>query len=160
MYSTEEKVLSLPSLIKKITSWRVNGAILVFTNGCFDILHSGHISYLESARKLGDKLIIGVNSDASVARLKGPSRPIQSEGSRARILAALECVEAVVLFEEDTPLDLIRAILPDILVKGGDYAIEEIVGHEVVIENGGEVRSLQFIEGASTTDIIQKIRIG
>ena len=157
MYHTEEKILSLDSLIKKITSWRVNGDVLVFTNGCFDILHPGHVAYLESARRLGDRLIIGVNSDASVSRLKGPKRPIQSEASRMRILAALECVEAVVLFEEDTPLTLIKTVLPDILVKGGDYAIEEIVGHKEVLQSGGQVKSLQFIEGVSTTDIIHKI---
>ena len=160
MYSTQEKILSLGQLLARIHSWRVQQESIVFTNGCFDLLHAGHVSYLESARQLGDRLVVGLNSDASVARLKGSGRPILPEKSRARLMAALECVEAVVIFEEDTPLKLITAVLPDILVKGGDYTIEEIVGHEVVLENGGEVKALQFVEGASTTSIISKIKEG
>ena len=158
MYSTQDKILTLDQLLARIHSWRIQQDTLVFTNGCFDLIHAGHVSYLESARALGDRLILGLNSDASVARLKGPSRPILPAASRARVLAALECIEAVVVFEEDTPLELITALLPDILVKGGDYAIEEIVGHEVVMANGGKVKSLQFVAGNSTTSIIEKIQ--
>lgn len=160
MYSTQDKILPLDQLLARIHSWRVQQERIVFTNGCFDLLHAGHVSYLESARQLGDRLIVGLNSDASVARLKGPRRPILPEDSRARLLAALECVEAVVVFEEDTPLKLITTTLPDVLVKGGDYTIKEIVGHEVVLENGGAVNALQFVEGASTTSIISKIKEG
>jgi len=129
---------------------------IVFTNGCFDILHKGHISYLSQASELGDLLVIGLNSDSSVQRLKGKNRPVQDQSSRAIILAALEFVNYVIIFEEDTPLNLIKHVRPDILVKGGDYKKEEIVGYEFVTSNGGEIRIIEFIEGYSSSSIIEK----
>ena len=131
---------------------------VVFTNGCFDILHVGHIRYLEEASKLGDVLIVGLNSDESVRRLKGPDRPINNEHDRADVLCALRSVGYVVVFSEDTPYELISSIMPDVLVKGGDYSIEQIVGRDIVENNGGEVVVLPFVEGKSTTNIITKIR--
>lgn len=131
--------------------------MIVFTNGCFDLLHYGHLHYLSAARELGDRLIVGLNSAASVSRLKGPHRPINDEATRQHLLAALEVVDAVVVFEEDTPLELIRNIMPDILVKGGDWKPEQIVGSQLVLEAGGQVRSLPYIEGYSTTAIEAKI---
>jgi len=130
----------------------------VATNGCFDILHPGHVDYLQRARELGDRLLVLVNSDASVQRLKGPERPINPLPHRMTLLSALECVDWVVPFEEDTPRDVIGRLLPDILVKGGDYAaIESIAGHDHVLANGGEVKILPFVEGHSTTGLIEKI---
>lgn len=134
------------------------GKKIVFTNGCFDILHKGHVVYLNEARKLGDALIIGLNSDTSVRRLKGSSRPVNSEADRKYILDNLSCVDCVEIFSEDTPIDIIEEILPSILVKGGDWKPEEIVGSSVVLSNGGEVRSLQFVDGYSTTNVIEKIK--
>ena len=134
------------------------GKKVVFTNGCFDILHLGHIDYLEKARSLGDALIVGLNSDDSVRRLKGSERPVNSEHARARLLAALSFVDAVCLFKEDTPGELIETILPDILVKGGDYTIETIVGAETVIQNGGKVETITLVDGFSTTGIIEKLK--
>lgn len=131
---------------------------LVFTNGCFDILHIGHVRYLQEARAQGDILCVGVNSDESVRRLKGDERPIQSEVHRAEILVALKTVDYTVLFTEDTPLSLIQKIKPDVLVKGGDWSIEQIVGAKEVLAFGGEVKSLQFVQGQSTTNIIEKSR--
>ena len=132
---------------------------IVFTNGCFDLLHIGHVRYLQQAKSLGDYLVVGINSDDSVKRLKGPNRPIQNEDDRAEILAALECVDFTVLFTEDTPLNLIKQVKPRILVKGGDWKIEQIVGSDFVLANGGEVKSLQFVDGRSTTQIIEKGQI-
>ena len=129
---------------------------IVFTNGCFDILHVGHIRYLKQAKSMGNFLVVGVNSDDSVKRLKGPTRPMQTELDRAEILSALSSVDAVVIFKEDTPLELIKSIQPDVLVKGGDWPVEKIVGHEVVLARGGKVESLSFVEGRSTTSIICK----
>ena len=131
---------------------------VVFTNGCFDILHPGHVECLAQARALGDVLVVGLNSDASVRRLKGAGRPLMSEADRAVMLAALRSVDAVTLFEEDTPLELISALLPDVLVKGGDYDLDGIVGQEVVEEAGGEVRALPFVEGHSTTSILDRLK--
>jgi rfaE bifunctional protein nucleotidyltransferase chain/domain len=137
------------------------GYKVAFTNGCFDLLHVGHVNYLEAARELGDALIIGVNTDASVARLgKGRGRPFTPEADRARVLAALACVDRVVLFGEDTPLALITLLTPDILVKGGDYQLDEIVGREVVLARGGRVVALPFVPGYSTTSLIDRIRSG
>ncbi len=137
------------------------GKLAVFTNGCFDLLHMGHVHYLEAARSLGDGLIVGVNTDASVARLgKGPVRPLTPEGDRARVLAACACVDRVVLFAEDTPLALITLLAPDILVKGGDYQLDEIVGREVVLARGGRVVALPFVPGYSTTGLIERLRSG
>ena len=128
----------------------------VFTNGCFDLLHVGHVRYLQQARSLGDCLIVGINSDNSVRVLKGPSRPIQNERDRSEIMAALVCVDFVCIFDEETPLELIKKIRPDVLVKGGDWPIEKIVGADYVQSYGGEVKTLQFVEGRSTTEIIHK----
>jgi D-beta-D-heptose 7-phosphate kinase/D-beta-D-heptose 1-phosphate adenosyltransferase len=145
--------------IEKIcNSLREQNKKIVFTNGCFDILHRGHIEYLTKAKEFGDVLIVGLNSDTSVKRLKGKDRPINSESDRARILDALKPVDYVVIFEEDTPLRLIQMVKPDVLVKGGDYKVEEIVGSEFVMSYGGKVEIIPFVEGKSTTKIIQKIK--
>ncbi|MBX3039137.1 MAG: D-glycero-beta-D-manno-heptose 1-phosphate adenylyltransferase [Bdellovibrionaceae bacterium] len=133
------------------------GKKVVFTNGCFDLLHVGHVRYLQEARKLGDLLVVGVNSDASVKILKGASRPIQNENDRAEILAALGCVDYTVIFTEETPANLIKEVKPDFLVKGGDWKIDQIVGADFVQSYGGKVLSLNFIEGKSTTKIIEKV---
>lgn len=130
---------------------------LVFTNGCFDLLHPGHVDYLERAKELGSHLVIGLNSDASVTRLKGPTRPVNPEKSRALVLAALSCVDFVLIFAEDTPRELIRQISPDVLVKGGDWSVETIVGRELVESWGGQVLSLPLLAGYSTTSIIERI---
>ncbi len=131
---------------------------IVFTNGCFDILHRGHVTYLSEARKLGDLLVLGVNSDASVKRLKGPERPINNENDRSYVLSQLKAVDFTEIFTEDTPLDLILKIRPSILVKGGDWKIEQIVGGKEVIADGGQVFSLNFVDGYSTTSLIHKIQ--
>jgi D-glycero-beta-D-manno-heptose 1-phosphate adenylyltransferase len=139
-------------------SWKNEGKKVVFTNGVFDLVHIGHLTYLSKAAEQGDKLIIGLNSDASVKRIKGESRPINDQDSRAALLASLFFVDAVVIFEEDTPLNLITALLPDVLIKGADYAIEDIVGGKEVMTNGGEVKTITFVDGYSSTNIIKKIR--
>ena len=144
------------ALLEKINSVRKNKKV-VFTNGCFDLLHIGHVKYLKEAKSKGDFLVVGINADASVKRLKGPTRPIQSEVDRSEILAALEAVDATVIFTEDTPENLIKSIRPDILVKGGDWKINQIVGGEFVQSYGGQVLSLMFIDGKSTTSIVSKI---
>lgn len=141
-----------------IQEWKEAGKKVAFTNGCFDLLHVGHVLYLEEAKALGDVLVVGLNSDASVSRLKGPNRPIQDEYTRAHVLAALQSVDMVVLFPEDDPYNLISMLKPDILVKGGDWKIEQIVGSDIVLANGGDVKSLSFVEGYSTTLIEQKIQ--
>ena len=142
------------STINKIKS---EGKKIVFTNGCFDLLHVGHIKYLSQAKDLGDILIIGLNSDKSVKKLKGNNRPINSFEDRAKLLAALKSVDLVIMFEEQTPENLIKEIIPDVLVKGGDYDIKEIVGYQTVIDNGGRVKTLSFYEGYSSTNYIDKI---
>ena len=144
--------------INKINRWKKSGYKVVFTNGCFDILHLGHLDYLEKSRNLGDRLVIGLNTDSSVRRLKGPNRPIIAELSRARMLAALAFVDLVIAFNEETPLELIKKVKPDILIKGKDYSIENIVGAEFVLGNGGEVKTIEILEGYSTTEIINKIK--
>ena len=131
---------------------------VVFTNGCFDILHAGHISYIEEARALGDLLVIGVNSDASLRRLKGSTRPIVPQAERMRLLAALEAVDFIVVFEEDTPAALIKELMPDILAKGADYEIHQIVGADTVLEAGGKVERIAFVPGLSTSDIVKRIQ--
>lgn len=138
-------------------SWRDAGDVVVFTNGCFDILHKGHVQYLEKAAQLGDKLVIGLNSDASTRRLKGAGRPINDEESRGVVLLALRCVNAVVVFGEDTPLELIRTLDPHVLVKGGDYTEDEVVGGDHVRRIGGKVVIIPFVEGYSTTSIEKRI---
>lgn len=137
--------------------WRFEGKKLVFTNGCFDILHIGHLTYLAKARDLGHKLVIGLNSDDSVTRLKGPSRPVNGLTDRALQLASLSFVDAVIPFEEDTPIGLIESIKPDVLVKGGDYSLTEIVGHEFVLDHGGEVKTIDLVPGKSTTATIERL---
>ena len=144
--------------VKIINKLKTKGKKIVFTNGCFDIIHAGHIQYLKEAKALGDILIVGVNSDASVKRLKGNSRPINFQDDRLVVLDALRPVDYVILFDEDTPFNLIEAIIPDVLVKGGDWKIEDIVGYNIVTQNGGEVRSLSFKNGISTTEIIKRIK--
>ncbi|MFZ3228605.1 MAG: D-glycero-beta-D-manno-heptose 1-phosphate adenylyltransferase [Pseudobdellovibrio sp.] len=150
------KVLSLIQLDEAVSAYRKENKKIVFTNGCFDLLHIGHVRYLEEAKSLGDVLIVAINTDASVQVLKGPTRPIQNENDRAEILASLKAVDHTVLFSEQTPLNLIQRIKPDLLVKGGDWKIEQIVGSDFVLANKGQVRSLQFINGKSTTSIIEK----
>lgn len=152
------KITDLTALQTTVATWKVEGKKVVFTNGVFDLLHIGHITYMAKAAELGDKLIIGLNADSSVKRIKGDDRPVNDQNSRALLLAALFFVDAVVLFEEDTPQQLIAALLPDVLVKGADYAIENIVGAKEVIANGGEVKTINFVEGHSSTSIIQKIK--
>lgn len=153
----ENKIQSLEELKPIVAEAKRAGKKLVFTNGCFDILHAGHVRYLAEARALGDLLIVGLNSDASIKRLKGEGRPVNPEEDRALVLAALQSVSYVCIFEEDTPLNLIKAILPDILVKGGDWAPEQIVGSREVLANGGAVKSLGFTQGKSTTNILRKL---
>lgn len=154
----QQKIQDWPSIAQTVATWKKKGETVVFTNGCFDLLHYGHIHYLAAARALGHRLIIGLNSADSVRRLKGQHRPINDETTRLFLLASLQYVDAVVVFEEDTPLKLIELIIPDILVKGGDYEVSQIVGAKVVLQNGGEVKSLPFIDGYSTTKIEQKIK--
>ncbi len=155
---TASKILNINDLLKKIKAWKQAGLKVVFTNGCFDILHLGHIDYLEKARALGDRLIVGLNSDASVRRLKGAERPINPEYARARVIAALEFVDAVCIFEEDTPKSLIEKIFPDILTKGGDYTVENIIGADFVRSYGGQVQTIDLVEGFSTTKILDKAK--
>jgi len=156
-FDSDLKVKSLPGLIKALEQVRNAGHKIVFTNGCFDLLHVGHVKYLQAARKHGDVLVLGLNTDDSIRRLKGPKRPLVAEGERAHLLAALDCVSFVVLFDEDTPLELIKAVRPDILVKGADYAPDEVVGRDAVESYGGRLELISFVEGKSTTNIIEKI---
>ena len=148
---------SVDKLAKQVANWQSEGETVVFTNGCFDILHPGHVAYLAETAALGTKLIIGVNTDRSVSALKGPHRPIQLEESRLQVLAALGFVDALILFDEPTPLELITRVKPNVLAKGGDYSIETIVGAEFVQENGGQVKVIPFVEGYSTTAIEKRI---
>ena len=150
------KVLNSENLEPALQTYKNKNLKVVFTNGCFDLLHIGHVRYLEEAASLGDILIVGINTDASVQKLKGPTRPIQNENDRAEILASLKSVQHTILFGEETPLELIQKIKPDVLVKGGDWAIPQIVGSDFVLKNGGKVLSLQFVDGKSTTSLIQK----
>ncbi len=141
-----------------ITAWKAAGEKVVFTNGVFDLLHLGHVTYLAKAADLGDKLIIGLNTDASVKRLKGEGRPINDQNNRAALLASLFFVDTVVLFEDDTPRDLIAQLLPDVLVKGADYSVEQIAGAKEVLANGGEVKTITLVDGYSSTSIINRIK--
>jgi len=152
------KVLDQDAIGSQVRSWQGEGKKVVFTNGVFDLLHIGHITYLAKAAELGDKLVIGLNSDNSVRRIKGEDRPVNDQNSRAALLAALFFVDAITLFEEDTPFNLIAGLLPDILVKGADYSVEQIVGAKEVLANGGAVKTISFVEGYSSTSIINKIR--
>lgn len=153
----ESKIRQIGQLLPQLQQWREAGDKIVFTNGCFDLLHYGHLHYLADARDCGDRLVVGVNSGASVQRLKGPFRPINDEATRAHMLAGLAMVDAVVFFDDDTPLELILQVKPDVLVKGGDWQPSQIVGSAEVLARGGKVLSLPFVEGYSTTNIEQKI---
>ncbi len=155
----QDKIFSSAELLaKQVAQWNIFNEKVVFTNGCFDLLHLGHIDYLCKAADLGDRLIIGVNTDASVSQLKGPSRPIIDQDTRAAKLAALAFVDAVILFDEETPLDLIKTLKPQVLAKGGDYTVETIVGATEVLANNGTVEVIPFLEGHSSTAIINKIK--
>jgi D-glycero-beta-D-manno-heptose 1-phosphate adenylyltransferase len=154
----QNKILGAAELHRQLALWRFKGKKIVFTNGCFDILHLGHIDYLMKAADAGDVLIIGLNTDASVRKLKGEGRPVNNEHARALILASLVFVSAVVLFDEDTPYELIQNIQPDVLIKGNDYKIEEIVGYDIVLAKGGEVITVDLLAGYSTTGLIEKLR--
>ncbi len=158
MEKSASKIVELTNAKTKIKEWQKAGLKVVFTNGCFDLIHLGHVDYLEKARLLGGKLVLGLNTDDSVSRFKGPERPLQDQNSRARVLAAMQFVDLVVFFNEDTPLDLISALVPDILVKGSDYLTENIVGADVVKKAGGEVKTIDFVPGYSTTRIVEKIK--
>ncbi|AMR32082.1 D-beta-D-heptose 1-phosphate adenosyltransferase [Mucilaginibacter sp. PAMC 26640] len=152
------KIADTPTLAEKIREWKSEGKKIVFTNGVFDLLHLGHITYMAKAAELGDKLVIGLNSDASVKRLKGESRPVNDQSNRAALLAALFFIDGVVIFEDDTPRDLIVTLMPDVLVKGADYTVDQIAGAKEVLANGGEVKTITLVDGYSSTSIINKIR--
>jgi len=151
------KFVDKQQLALKLTEWQLQNKKVVFTNGCFDILHRGHVEYLAKASTKGDVLVIGLNTDSSVKRLKGASRPVQDEYSRGIILSALQFVDAVILFDEDTPFEIIKFIQPDVLVKGSDYKPENIVGYDIVTAKGGRVETIDFVEGHSTTKIIERM---
>jgi len=157
-YINNKIIQDWESVKQTLSLWNFNEEKIVFTNGCFDIVHQGHIDYLSKARDLGTKLVLGLNTDASVKRLKGEERPINNEYSRALLLASFEFVDKVILFSEDTPYELIKVIQPDILVKGNDYKIEDIVGYDILKAKGGEIKTLDFIDGFSSTSIIEKIK--
>lgn len=154
----ESKFYNWDEMREQVIEWQKEGKKVVFTNGCFDILHVGHVVYLSKAKELGDKLIIGINSDSSpYFKTKGPNRPINNQSSRALILSSLFFVDAVVFFSESTPLNLIEHVIPDILVKGKDYKDEDIVGYDFIVSNGGKVETIDIVDGFSTTNIIKKI---
>ena len=153
----ESKIVSLPDVAKFVSTLKADGQKIVFTNGCFDVLHYGHVCYLSKAKDLGDKLIVGLNSDASVRRLKGETRPINGQKERATLLAAFSFIDAIVVFDEDTPENLIKKVKPDFLVKGGDYTFETIVGAEFVSSYGGKVITIPFVENFSSTSIIKRL---
>lgn len=155
---SSHKIKNLEDALLQRKVWKDQQQKVVFTNGCFDILHLGHIDYLEKAKQQGDQMIVGLNTDQSVSKLKGPKRPINNEYARARLLAALEFVDLVVLFSEDTPLEIIKILKPDILIKGNDYTIDTIVGAQEVIANGGEVKTIELVPNYSTTHVIERMR--
>ena len=158
LINIKSKIHSLSDLKRLSDKWKESGEKIVFTNGCFDLVHRGHVEILANMADLGDKLIIGLNSDSSIKDLKGEDRPIIDETSRAILLASLQFVDAIVFFTEETPHKLIETLIPDVLTKGGDYKVKEITGHEVVLENGGEVILAPFIDGFSSTNIVEKIK--
>jgi rfaE bifunctional protein nucleotidyltransferase chain/domain len=152
------KIYTWETLKSQVAEWQKLGKKIVFSNGCFDLVHKGHIDYLNRAADLGDILVMGLNTDASVSKLKGPHRPIQDEQSRLTIIAALQCVNAVVLFDEETPYELINLVQPDVLVKGSDYKPENIVGYDIVIAKGGQVKTIDYLPGFSTSEIEKRIK--
>jgi rfaE bifunctional protein nucleotidyltransferase chain/domain len=154
----QSKIIDIRNIESILTYWNLKNKKIVFTNGCFDILHRGHVEYLVQAANHGDVLVIGLNTDNSVRKIKGPSRPVQDEYARAILLASLSFVTVVVLFDEDTPYNLIKKIQPDVLIKGSDYNIKDIVGYDIVTAKGGEVVTIDFIDGYSTTSIIEKLK--
>jgi D-beta-D-heptose 7-phosphate kinase/D-beta-D-heptose 1-phosphate adenosyltransferase len=154
---TDYKITAFSEITEQVRNWRKAGRSLVFTNGCFDLLHAGHIRYLQTAAAFADIFILGLNSDSSVRKLKGLRRPIMSQADRALLLSALAAIDCVVIFDEETPARLIETVLPDVLVKGGDYIAEDIVGYETVTKNGGKVEVVSFVEGKSTTAIVNLI---
>ncbi|MFA9215377.1 MAG: D-glycero-beta-D-manno-heptose 1-phosphate adenylyltransferase [Candidatus Methylacidiphilales bacterium] len=156
--SIHSKIHNWETLKTQVATWQAQGKKIVFSNGCFDLVHKGHIDYLNRAADLGDVLVMGLNTDASVSKLKGPHRPIQDEQSRLLIMAALQCVSAVVLFNEETPYDLIKLVQPDVLVKGSDYQPENIVGYDIVTAKGGTVKTIDFLPGYSTSAIEKRIK--
>jgi rfaE bifunctional protein nucleotidyltransferase chain/domain len=156
--SIHSKIHTWETLKTQVATWQAQGKKIVFSNGCFDLVHKGHIDYLNRAADLGDVLVMGLNTDASVSKLKGPHRPIQDEQSRLLIIAALQCVSVVVLFSEETPYDLIKLVQPDVLVKGSDYQPENIVGYDIVTAKGGVVKTIDFLPGYSTSAIEKKIK--
>ena len=153
----QNKIMTIEQAQKQLRVWRFKGDKIVFTNGCFDILHAGHIHSLASAAQYGNRLVVGLNSDSSVRDIKKPGRPLQDQDSRALVLAAIDCVDAVVVFNEKTPKDLIEAIAPDVLVKGGDYKVEDVAGADFVLSNGGRVEIIGLVGGYSTTAVEEKI---
>ena len=153
----ESKIVSLPDAVGLVSKWKADGQKVVFTNGCFDVLHYGHVCYLAEAKELGDKLVLGLNSDASVRRLNGETRPINGQKERGTLLAALSFIDTIVIFDEDTPEKLIKSIKPDFLVKGGDYTFETIVGADFVSSYGGTVRTIPLVENFSTTNILKRL---
>ncbi|MBT3208915.1 MAG: D-glycero-beta-D-manno-heptose 1-phosphate adenylyltransferase [Bacteroidetes bacterium] len=159
LQNIKAKILTETTLISKLNYWRFKEKKIVFTNGCFDIIHRGHIEYLAQAADLGDVLIIGLNTDNSVRKLKGENRPVQEQNSRALILAAMSFVSNIILFDEQTPYELIKLVQPDILVKGSDYKIEDIVGYDILKAKGGKVETIDFVEGFSTTEIFSRISL-
>lgn len=152
----QSKIIQPDQIDRLLSFWRFKNEKIVFTNGCFDVIHRGHVEYLAQAANLGTKLVLGLNSDSSVKRLKGDDRPINDEYARAMVLASFRFISAVVLFSEDTPFNLISKVQPNVLVKGGDYNIEEIVGYDIVTQNGGEVITIDFVDGFSSSNIIKK----
>ena len=152
------KIIDIQAIDPYLTYWKLKNQRIVFTNGCFDIIHRGHVEYLAQAANFGNILVIGLNTDNSVRRIKGELRPVQDEIARATILASFQFVSAVILFDEDTPYELIKKVQPDVLIKGSDYSVEDIVGYDIVKAKGGEVVTIDFIEGYSTTSIIEKLK--
>ena len=154
---TDHKIISIEKIATQVKFWRKKSGKLVFTNGCFDILHSGHVRYLQTASGFGDILIVGLNSDASVSLLKGTRRPIMTQTDRAYLLSAIEAIDCIVIFDEETPARLIKIVNPDVLVKGGDYLPDDVVGNDIVKKNGGCVKIVPYVEGKSTSEIVNSI---
>ena len=154
----QSKILSFSALENQLKKWRNANEKIVFTNGCFDLLHLGHVNYLAKARDLGNRLVVGLNTDASIRRLKGSSKPVKDEQSRLALLAGMAFVDAVVLFDEETPINLISMISPDVLVKGGDYELKDILGHEIVLNNKGKGCTIDFVDGYSSSALIEKVK--